>query len=475
MDANLNLNISGRTVAIDNTSNNTRFFSKEYSELSKLNGGQISEVATGINSYPITLNTPKFQIDDAIQSELNKQTKNIDIDTESLLNYNNITNDWLTKDYTTSNNSIDTSNSYNPNPSQTIIDSQQYAQQSNTSLVNAQQSLRKSIGTAGSNGTNLISTISGSDLSVFFMTEVPNAQDVSDGIPSYLWRKEMLLLELDSVMSFTYSIVREVFPVRSIGTSKPKSYTRGPIGIAGSLCFTVFAEDVLVRLRTQMQQSIKNLKVQLSNSLASQNNKKISVDPDIIKYNKEIAELKKKQAEINATWEKNGDITYDEDEEYKDNANEINVLNSKIGMKSSQISTVAADNSSKAYQQYIDALNQAEVYMLNQIAPFNLLVMGTNDQGTFSKMMLKGVRVIDENQMQGVQQPNIVNKITFSAEDVFPLMSGSYTAGAMDFTAIASKDQNSPVSSNQYATYTGSQLLKDALAMDYKTYQLNSN
>lgn len=449
MVGELKLDISGKTISINNVYNNTRFFSKEYSELSKLNGEQISEVATGINSYPITLNTPKFQIDDAIQSELNKQTN--------------------------SNNSIDTSNSYNTNPSQTIIDSQQYAQQSNTSLVNAQQSLRKSIGAAGSNGTNLISTISGSDLSVFFMTEVPNANDVLSSVPPYLWRKEMLLLELDSVMSFTYSIVREVFPVRSIGTSKPKSYTRGPIGIAGSLCFTVFAEDVLVRLRTQMQQSIKNLKVQLSNSLASQKNNNIANDPVIKEKAEKLASLKKQQEAINKSFEEAGELTAEQDASYKDNINSIADLNNEMEIQASKIAGATAENTSKSYQQYIDALNQAEVYMLNQIAPFNLLVMGTNDQGTFSKMMLKGVRVIDENQMQGVQQPNIVNKITFSAEDVFPLMSGSYATGTMDFTAISSKDQNCPVSSNQYATYTGSQLLKDALAMDYKTYQLSSN
>lgn len=285
--------------------------------------------------------------------------------------------------------------SYYPDQQLTTVDQQNMQQQEKSNLLTTQQASRGTIGSNGPNKSTLVSTLSGSDLSVFFLTEIFKQDDVSKYPDSpNLWGKDILLLELDSVMSFTYSIVREVFPVRSIGTAKPKSYTRGPVGIAGSLCFSVFTEDVLVRLRTQMQESIQKLKASLKNS-----------------------------TNIN-------------------------------------------------YQQYLDALNAAEVYMLNQLAPFNLLVMGTNELGSFSKMMLKGVRIIDENQMQGIQQPNIINKVTFSAEDIFPLMSGSYSADTMDFSKVASKDQNSPISSNPYATYNGSQLMRDILAMDSKTYKL---
>lgn len=374
--------------------------------------------------------------------------------------------------------------SYNPNEDKNVQLEQQRTQVLSGTLVGAQNTSRPSIGANGSNGTNLISTLSGSDLSVFFLTEIPNVEDVNSGIPMYLWRKEMMLLELDSVMSFTYSIVREVFPVRSIGTSKPKSYTRGPIGIAGSMCFSVFTEDVLVRLRTQMQKSINDYRKGLQsalNSYKAKDNTSLFNKAKLDTIDGNITKLKKDQNQV-AKNRATGDISeaeYDTDYSYYDK--QINDLKTQRSLIDSQQKYLDGRNTSaqstinslsETYAQYNAALNAGGIYMLNQLIPFNLLIMGTNEQGTFSKMMLKGVRIIDENQMQGVQQPNIVNKITFSAEDIFPLMSGSSSENTMDFTSISTKDQNTPIASNQYAIYTGSQLMKDVAAMSDRTYSL---
>lgn len=375
---------------------------------------------------------------------------------------------------------------YNPNAERQVQLEQQRQQVLSGTLVGAQNASRSSIGASGNSSSNLISTISGSDLSVFFLTDLPKIEDVNDSsIPSYLWRKEMLLLELDSVMSFTYSIVREVFPVRTVGTSKPKSYTRGPIGIAGSICFTVFAEDVLVRLRTQMQKSIKEYQSGLSqalNSYKAKDNTSLFTKAKIDSVNKDIVQLKKDQNQV-AENRALGDISENEYESdysyYEKKISDLNTQKTILEQQNNYMETRTSEsavqirNLSETYAQYNKALNIGGIYMLNQLMPFNLLIMGTNEQGVFSKMMLKGVRIIDENQMQGVQQPNIVNKVTFSAEDIFPLMSGTSSDGTMDFTSVSNKDQNSPTTSNPYAIYTGSQLMKDVAAMSDRSYSLD--
>lgn len=60
--------------------------------------------------------------------------------------------------------------------------------------------------------------------------------------------------------------------------------------------------------------------------------------------------------------------------------------------------------------------------LLDSLPPFNLLCMGVSEvTGTFSKFIIKGVNIIDENQYQGTQQPNIINKCNFVAEDIIPM------------------------------------------------------
>lgn len=54
-----------------------------------------------------------------------------------------------------------------------------------------------------------------------------------------------VLAELNSI---SYSIHREKFPVRALGSVYPKDFTRGPRTIAGTLVFTVFNRHVLEEL-----------------------------------------------------------------------------------------------------------------------------------------------------------------------------------------------------------------------------------
>lgn len=302
-----------------------------------------------------------------------------------------------------------------------------------------------------SNTNSLVDTITGADLSIFFLTELPNINDVlNPDIPQHLYRKELMLIEIDSVLSATYSIMREVFPVRSVGRMKPKSFVRGPVTISGSLAFTIFTEDVLVRLRTQMQQSIIDLQKKAANVIqtyTAELNK--SADGRMNNYSQFVGnavsspEVVQQQQRDAATRE-------------------------KIDAANKQFSDLT-DN----YRMYNQILNTGGIFMLNQLLPFHILIMGTTERGIFSKLMLKNIRVIDENQMQGVQQPNIVNRISFVAEDIFPLMSGNLN-DAMSYSATADVDANR-IGANRFGIYSGSQAMNDIAGMVSGEYRLKDS
>jgi hypothetical protein len=59
---------------------------------------------------------------------------------------------------------------------------------------------------------------------------------------------------LGDVQTITYSTHREKFPVRTLGRTKTKGYTRGPRTIGGTLIFTVFDKTVLSEMLVQNYQ-----------------------------------------------------------------------------------------------------------------------------------------------------------------------------------------------------------------------------
>jgi hypothetical protein len=307
----------------------------------------------------------------------------------------------------------------------------------------------KSKVTITSPGGSLIDTITGADLSVFFLTELPNVADIMSGTPHHLQRKELMLMEIDSVLSATYSIMREVFPVRSVGKMKPKSFVRGPVTISGSLAFTIFTEDVLVRLRTQMQQSINELQEKAAAVINA--------------YRSEIG--KNAGGKTTDTGGALGDQIYKNEPSVVEQRARDASANSKINKANEQYTQLIEN-----YKMYNQMLNTGGIFMLNQLLPFHILIMGTTERGIFSKLMLKNIRVIDENQMQGVQQPNIVNRISFVAEDIFPLMTGNLN-DEMSYSASADVDQNR-IGANKLGIYTGSQVMNDIASMTSGEYRL---
>lgn len=59
---------------------------------------------------------------------------------------------------------------------------------------------------------------------------------------------------LGDVQTITFSTHREKFPVRTLGRTTPKGYTRGPRTIGGTIIFTVFNKEVLSEMLVQNYQ-----------------------------------------------------------------------------------------------------------------------------------------------------------------------------------------------------------------------------
>ncbi len=60
---------------------------------------------------------------------------------------------------------------------------------------------------------------------------------------------------LGDLQTLTYSTHREKFPVRTLGRTSAKGYTRGPRTIGGTLIFTVFDKEVLSEMLVQNYQA----------------------------------------------------------------------------------------------------------------------------------------------------------------------------------------------------------------------------
>lgn len=224
------------------------------------------------------------------------------------------------------------------------------------------------------NSTKLKDTIGGSDMSVFLLAEYPSLEPDELSVPVYLRKKDFMMLELDNVMSLSYSIMREKFPVRNLGHINPSAILPGARTISGSMAFAIFTDDILTYIRGM-----------ISDRLTSINQK----FEDYYNYVSTYAPSS------------NSEMSYDD------------MLNSAI----------KAEDKYNVYKKYANLFRQSaeKAQLLDSLPPFHLLVMGVNEAGTFSKLLLKNVSIIDENQYQGTQQPHIMNKITFVATDIVPM------------------------------------------------------
>jgi hypothetical protein len=64
------------------------------------------------------------------------------------------------------------------------------------------------------------------------------------------------------ISTFTYSMHREVTPVRSLGLINPKGYVRGARTIAGSLVFTVFDRHMMHEIKVELRKEYARMMVE---------------------------------------------------------------------------------------------------------------------------------------------------------------------------------------------------------------------
>lgn len=259
---------------------------------------------------------------------------------------------------------------------------------------------------------NLRDVIGGSDMSVFFLMSFPSVSDLA--LPQDLQEKEFIVLEMDNVLSISYSTIREKFPVRTLGNINPVGFTAGPRTISGSMAFTIFCDDPLGELRNKVQDTIN----QVTQSFESFSKNKLSTEQStdaIAKYKKWL--------------------------------------------------------SFKSY--YKNILGSTGSLMnLDSLPLFHVMVMGVNERGTFSKFILKDVTIIDENQYQGTQQPNAVNKVTFVAKDLVPM--AKFTNTQTIIKSLTSVDE-SFINGTYNAQFNYQSEITGTKALDSISKDLNSS
>lgn len=85
---------------------------------------------------------------------------------------------------------------------------------------------------------NKNTSFSGGDI----VASITLPSNISDGKP----------FVIGNLQTISYSIHREVEPVRVLGSSNPKAWTRGPRTIAGSMIFTIFNKNLVYDLQKRV-------------------------------------------------------------------------------------------------------------------------------------------------------------------------------------------------------------------------------
>lgn len=85
---------------------------------------------------------------------------------------------------------------------------------------------------------NKNTSFSGGDI----VASITLPSNISDGQP----------FVIGNLQTISYSIHREVEPVRTLGSSNPKAWTRGPRTIAGSMIFTIFNKNLVYELQKRV-------------------------------------------------------------------------------------------------------------------------------------------------------------------------------------------------------------------------------
>lgn len=175
---------------------------------------------------------------------------------------------------------------------------------------------------------------------------------------------------IGELQGITYSITREKAPVYTMGSAEPRSFSRGKRGIAGTLVFTVFNRDALL--------------------------KELVTDDEKTWIHKFKANDKKSLSEGSY----NEFISIDDWDKYMSDLASSEGVSQGIAGKQSKLST-------KAKPKYAD-----------EILPFDITITFANEYGQKANVVIYGVELLNEGTGYSIDSISSERAYTFVARSI---------------------------------------------------------
>lgn len=179
---------------------------------------------------------------------------------------------------------------------------------------------------------------------------------------------------IGELQGITYSITREKAPIYTMGSAEPRSFSRGKRGIAGTLVFTVFNRDALLKELT-------------------------SIEDERTKITKFVANDRERLDDKGM----NEFISIDDWDKFMSEAAGGSVSAGQGGSTGGKIS----DLITKALPKYAD-----------EILPFDITISFANEYGQAAKVVIYGVELLNEGTGYSIDSVTSERAYTFVARSV---------------------------------------------------------
>ena len=179
---------------------------------------------------------------------------------------------------------------------------------------------------------------------------------------------------IGELQGITYSITREKAPIYTMGSAEPRSFSRGKRGIAGTLVFTVFNRDALLKELT-------------------------SIEDERTKITKFVANDRERLDDKGM----NEFISIDDWDKFMSEAAGGSISAGQGGSTGGKIS----DLITKALPKYAD-----------EILPFDITISFANEYGQAAKVVIYGVELLNEGTGYSIDSVTSERAYTFVARSV---------------------------------------------------------
>ena len=180
---------------------------------------------------------------------------------------------------------------------------------------------------------------------------------------------------IGELQGITYSITREKAPVYTMGSAEPRSFSRGKRGIAGTLVFTVFNRDALLKELTSSNED----KTKITKFYAN--------DRDFLK--------EKGTTEF---------ISIDDWDKY------MSDLSAPNGMSGDANGTTGASQN--------DLVTRVQPKYADEILPFDITITFANEYGQKATVVIYGVELLNEGTGYSIDSVSSERAYTFVARSI---------------------------------------------------------